>query len=66
MRNASDQQGEKKNRNTNNKIFGAYIQQFLHKKVCKGDVTRDDSQHGVAMLEQCCNSSKQCRNAVLR
>ena len=36
---------------------------------CKG-VTRDDSQrrflaqHSVAMLEQCCNYSKQCRNNV--
>ena len=36
----------------------------------KGDVTRDDSQrrflaqHGVEMLEQCCNYSKQCRNNV--
>ena len=36
----------------------------------KGDVTRDDSQrrflaqHGAAMLEQCCNDSKQCRNNV--
>ena len=36
----------------------------------KGDVTRDDSQrrllaqHSVAMLEQCCNQSKQCRNNV--
>ena len=36
----------------------------------KGDVTRDDSQrpslvqHSVAMLEQCCNHSKQCRNNV--
>ena len=36
----------------------------------KGDVTRDDSQrrflaqHGVEMLEQCCNHSKQCRNNV--
>ena len=36
----------------------------------KGDVTRDDSQrrffvqHGVAMLEQCCNYSEQCRNNV--
>ena len=34
----------------------------------KGDVTRDDSQrrflaqHSLAMLEQCCNHSKQCRN----
>ena len=41
-------------------------------KEAKGDVTRDDSQrrflaqHTVAMLEQCCNHSKQCRNAVLR
>ena len=36
----------------------------------KGDVTRDDSQrqfleqHSYAMLEQCCNYSKQCRNNV--
>ena len=36
----------------------------------KGDVTRDYSQrrflaqHSVAMLEQCCNYSKQCRNNV--
>ena len=36
----------------------------------KGDVTQDDSQrrflvqHGVAMLEQCCNYSEQCRNNV--
>ena len=35
-----------------------------------GDVTRDDSQrrflaqHSVAILEQCCNHSKQCRNNV--
>ena len=34
------------------------------------DVTRDDlqrrflAQHSVAMLEQCCNHSKQCRNNV--
>ena len=42
--------------------------------VSKVDVTRDDSQrrflaqHSVAMLEQCCNYSKQCRNnaATLR
>ena len=33
-------------------------------------VTRDDSQrrflvqHGIAMLEQCCDNSKQCRNNV--
>ena len=38
--------------------------------LCKGDVTRADSQrrflaeHSVAMLEQCCNHSKQCRNNV--
>ena len=38
----------------------------------KGDVTWDDSQrrflaqHGVAMLEQCCNCSKQCRSNVQR
>ena len=36
----------------------------------KGGVTQDDSQrrflaqHRVAMLEQCCNHSKQCRNNV--
>ena len=36
----------------------------------KGDVTRDDSQQRflaqrmVAMLEQCCNYSKQCHNNV--
>ena len=36
----------------------------------KGDVARDDSQRrllaqqSVAMLEQCCNDSKQCRNNV--
>ena len=36
----------------------------------KGDVTRNDlqrrflAQHSVAMLEQCCNHSKQCRNNV--
>ena len=38
--------------------------------VSKGDVTRDDSrrrflvQHNAAMLEKCCNHSKQCRNNV--
>ena len=38
----------------------------------KGHVTRDDlqrrflAQHSVAMLEQCCNHSKQCRNNVAR
>ena len=36
----------------------------------KGDVTRGDlqqrflAQHSVAMLEQCCNPSKQCGNNV--
>ena len=36
----------------------------------QGDVTQDDSQrwflvqHGVAVLEQCCNPSKQCRNNI--
>ena len=36
----------------------------------KGDVTKDNSQqrflaqHSVAMLEQCCNHSKQCQNNV--
>ena len=37
----------------------------------KGDVIRDDSQrrflaqHSVAILEHCCNHSKQCRNNVV-
>ena len=31
----------------------------------KGDVTRDDSQHSVAMLEQCCDNSKQHSNNVV-
>ena len=30
----------------------------------KGDVTRFLAQHSVAMLGQCCNHSKQCRNNV--
>ena len=36
--------------------------------ICKADVTRDDSQrrflalHSIAMLEQRCKHSKQCRN----
>ena len=40
------------------------------KRVTKGDVTRYDSQRRflsqdrVAMLEQCCPYSKQCRNNV--
>ena len=39
-------------------------------KETKSDVTRDNSQrrflaqHSVAMLEQCCNHSKQCRHNV--
>ena len=39
-------------------------------KQSKGDVARDDSkrrilaQQSIAMLEQCCNHSKQCRNNV--
>ena len=43
---------------------------FLTTSWSKGDVTRDDSQqqflaqHSVAMLEQRCNYSKQCRNNV--
>ena len=42
----------------------------VHLSESKGDVTRDDSQrrflvqYKVAMLEQCCNYSKQCRNNV--
>ena len=41
-----------------------------HTQPTDGDVTRDDSQrrflgqHSVAMLDQCCNHSKQCRNNV--
>ena len=37
---------------------------------CKGDLTRNDSQrrfleqHSLAMLEQCCKYSKQCRKNV--
>ena len=35
-------------------------------KETKGDVTQRPflAQHTVAMLEQCCNYSKQCRNTV--
>ena len=39
-------------------------------RLIKGDGTRDDSQrrflaqYSVAMLEQCCKHSKQCRNSV--
>ena len=48
------------------------VQRAQNIKSCnsKGDVTRDDlqrpflAQHSVAMLEQCCNYSKQCRNNV--
>ena len=41
---------------------------LLRLSITHGDVTRDDSQrrflaqHSVAMLEQCCNHYKQCRN----
>ena len=44
--------------------------QSCHFGKIKGVVTRDDSQrrflaqHSAAMLEQCCNHSKQCSNAV--
>ena len=44
---------------------------LVHVPKSQGDVTRDDSQrrflarHGVAMLERCCNHSKQrCNNAA--
>ena len=43
---------------------------MIHYSQTKGNVTRDDpqqrflGQHSVAMLEQCCNHSKQCRNNV--
>ena len=43
-----------------------HVRQSLH----KGDVTREDlqrrclAQHILAMLEKCCNYSKQCRNNV--
>ena len=43
---------------------------LLDKHLSKGDVTRDDpqrrflAQHSAAMLGQCCNHSKQCRNNV--
>ena len=44
------------------------LHDFIHFFLYKGDVTRDDSkrrflaQHSVAILEQCCNHSKQCGN----
>ena len=46
-----------------------YVQVICNSSL-KGDVTPDDSQQRflaqdmVAMLEQCCNHSKQCRNNV--
>ena len=50
---------------------GENIQEFvIYSCLYKGDVTQDDSQrqclaqHIVAMLEQCCDYSKQCRNNV--
>ena len=42
----------------------------VHALLTKGDITRDDSQRrflaqrSVAMLELCCNYSKQCRNNI--
>ena len=50
--------------------FGKRGLRVLVSRELKGDIRRDDSQrlflaqHSVAMLEQCCNHSKQCRNNV--
>ena len=54
----------------NNSPIQDYSHTEDHTQPTYGDVTRDDSQrrflgqHSVAMLEQCCNHSKQCRNSV--
>ena len=52
--------------------FGKRGLRVLVSRELKGDVTRDDSQrlflaqHSVAMLEQCCNHSKQCHSNVAK
>ena len=54
----------------NNSPVQDYAHTEDHTQPTFGDVTREDSQrrflgqHSVAMLEQCCNHSKQCRNNV--
>ena len=54
----------------NNSPIQDYSHTEDHTQPTYDDVTRDDSQrrflgqHSVAMLEQCCNHSKQCRNNV--
>ena len=54
----------------NNSPIQDYAHTEDHTQPTYGDVTRDDSQrrclgqHSVAMLEQCCNHSKQSRNNV--
>ena len=59
---------------TNKTFYLTYatdIKIYLHLFGTEGDVTRDDSQgrflaqQSVAILEQCCNHSKQCRNNVV-
>ena len=53
-------------------VGGARVQasHVVTKSSTKGGVTQDDwqrlflVQYSVAMLEQCCNHSKQCRNNV--
>ena len=67
MRNPSDLQGEnERQRKKKKKRRQEHVRQSLH----KGDVTREDlqrrclAQHILAMLEKCCNYSKQCRNNV--
>ena len=65
MKNPSDLQGENE-RQRKKKPGQEQVRRSLH----KGDVTRNDSQrrflaqHIVAMLEKCCNYSKQCCNNV--
>ena len=45
----------------NNKVYLRYIKVMLHGYDSQ---RRLFAQHSVAMLEQCCNHSKQCRNHV--
>ena len=52
------------------KLYRATLSFLFLLQGLKGDVTRDDlqerflAQHSVAMLEQCCNHSKQCPDNV--
>ena len=61
------------NKTKQNKNKPQVPQVIVKKSNSTGDVTRDDSQRrrflaqrSVAMLEQCCIHSKQCRNDVAR